>query len=293
MFPPTPGYDQQTLAYLQAWRQFLEQWAAMLPPLPLPTPPWMWPMAPSMPFAGQPMSPLVPPMPPLMPPPPAAAPPAPPAPTDYSQHLFSYLQAWRQYLEQMAGGAPESSRASTPQQPTGKNGAGDDDGKPRGPSNGRGGKSGATSGAGKGSTAPWPPQQIDVQPQTYGGSQDVSIDVGGQASPLVDVPPTSHYQSEFRLPEPPTGPNVSGPEQMQLLNPPDYAFGYLDRTSPGVLPAGASVTTAGPQAGFASEAPQLPMNSPFSAMMERVEPTELPAAAPKSLFAVTDTPREG
>ncbi|WP_237071999.1 hypothetical protein, partial [Mycobacterium avium] len=48
--------------------------------------------------------------------PPAAAPapmPPAPAPADYTQQLFGYLQAWRQYLEQMAGASSGSAQQPT------------------------------------------------------------------------------------------------------------------------------------------------------------------------------------
>jgi hypothetical protein len=260
MFPPTPDYNQQMFAYLHAWRQFLEQWAAMLPGLPFPTAPSMWPTVPFMP-----------PMPPFTPPTPTApAPPMPPAPGDYAQQLFSYLQAWRQYLEQMTGESSGLPQAPTTQQPTAGNG----------PANGK----------------PLPPPQLDVQPESPGGSQIVS-DTFGQATPLLDLPPTSgEFRSELRLPgfdQP--GPFGKGPDAPQLLNPPDYAFGYRDRSRPETL-AGTVVYTAEPEVGHTSEAPaQHPVHSPFSAVMGRVEPIASPQAEPRSLFsspgAQTASPR--
>jgi hypothetical protein len=90
----TPTADpQQLLAYLQAWRQYLEQvtGAASGPPLP---------PAGAMP-ASPPPAPMMPPMPPA-----PAIPPMTISPTDYTQQLLAYLQAWRQYLEQATGSAP-------------------------------------------------------------------------------------------------------------------------------------------------------------------------------------------
>ena len=86
-------YSQQVYAYLQAWRQMLESLAAMAAAMPLPGAlPGMIPAAPY----------------------PAAPPPGtstPPALADYTQQLFGYLQAWRQYLEQTVG-APAAPRMS-------------------------------------------------------------------------------------------------------------------------------------------------------------------------------------
>jgi hypothetical protein len=257
MFPLTPDYSPQMFAYLQAWQQFLEQWAAMLA-LPRPPAPWMSPTAPFMP----PTAPFMPPVPPFVaqtaaaPAPPPTA--EPPAPADYTQQLFGYLQAWREYLEQATGTCPGSPQASTAQ-PSGKSGPAD----------------------GKASSPPWPPQQIDVPPANPGLSAE-----GGQ---LVEIPPTSgEYRSEFRLPGfDPTSPFRPGPDATQLLNPPDYAFGYRDLASEGSIPASTVVYTAG--TGAASDtseaATTLPAASPFSAIIERVEPTATPVAQPKSLFS--------
>lgn len=98
MFTPSPDYLQQLFAYLQAGQQLLQQWTALAgSPPPPPANPFMPPAAPA---AGQPM--------------PATPFPALPAPTapDYAQQLFSYLQAWRQYLEQAASPSPATSPTS-------------------------------------------------------------------------------------------------------------------------------------------------------------------------------------
>jgi hypothetical protein len=279
MFPPTTDYNQQLFAYLQTWRQLLEQWAAMTAGLPFPTAPSVWPTMPFMPGGGQfmpPAAPFMPPMPPFMPPTPtAAAPPMPPAPADYTQQLFSYLQAWRQYLQQMTGATPGPRPPSPPDGPTPP---GDDTGS----------KTIPTSDVSKGSNPPWPPPRLDMQPESPGGSQIVSTG-SGQATPLVDIRPTSgEYVSEFRRPgfgQP--SPLGFRPEETQLLNPPEYAFGYRDRPSARTFPAGTVVYTAEPEASsYTSEAAaQLPAASPFSAVMDRVDLTALPQAAPKSLFS--------
>ncbi len=272
MYPQTPGYDQLMFAYLQAWRQFLEQWAAMIPGPPLPIAPSVWPTGPFVPMGGQfmpPAAPFMPPMPPFMAKTPTApappTPPGPPAPGDYTQQLFSCLKAWRQYLEQMAGatmGSAQASQASSGQ-PTADNRPADD--------------------SGKGSNPSWPQSQLDVPPENAGGSQ-----LSDQANLLVDVPPTSEYRSEYRRPEGnPTDPFGQVPDTAQLLNPPDYAFGYRDLSSPATFPAGSVTYTAVPEVlRRASEAPaQPPVNSAFSAMMERVEPIASPEPTPKSLFS--------
>lgn len=113
MSMPTTDYNQQLLCYLQYWRQLLEQWTGMAVGAPFltapPTPPsGMQFMPPTMPFT--PSMPFMPPMP--MGPPTA---PMPPAPGDYAQQLFSYLQAWRQHLEQTMG-AGSVLQAGTAQQ---------------------------------------------------------------------------------------------------------------------------------------------------------------------------------
>src|ERR1700739_2982540 len=151
MFPRTPDYNQPMFAYLQAWRQFLEQWAAMTP-FPFATAAFMCPTVPFMPPGGQfmpPMAGFMPPMPPFMPQTPTApAPPLPPAPADYAQQLFGYLQAWRQYLEQMTGAGSGSPQPAAEDRPVNDSG---NESKP-----------------------PSPPRQVDIQPQSPGGSQIVS-----------------------------------------------------------------------------------------------------------------------
>ncbi len=94
-------YNQHLLAYLQAWRQLLESSAAMTAGLPMASTPSGMPPAPPMPF-----------MPPMAPPgtSPLGMAPA----TDYTQQLFGYLQAWRQYLEQAVGTAQAQAASPTP-----------------------------------------------------------------------------------------------------------------------------------------------------------------------------------
>jgi NAD(P)-binding Rossmann-like domain len=87
VMPSPTDHGQQLLAYLQAWRHYLEQTAGGMTPAQYPpAPPWGLPGAP--------------------PPPPAAGLPTPSPTTGYIQHLLTYLQAWRQYLEHATGVAP-------------------------------------------------------------------------------------------------------------------------------------------------------------------------------------------
>jgi hypothetical protein len=259
MFMPTTDYNQQLLAYLQTWRQLLEQWTAMTAGLPLPTTPFVMPTAP--PAGG----PFMPPMPPTAP-----VSPMPPAPADYTQQLFAYLQAWRQYLEQMTGvrtGSPQASTAqpanawddyaeyggeARPVSPPGEPTSSGDDG------------SGSTPGSDviKGSNPTLPPHLVPLAPHS---------DVGGEAP----------APGRFRPPR------LSKPadEVQQVLKRPDYDYGYLDdpfRPSPGlasaISPAEASWATP--------EAPaQHPRRSPFLSAMGRVGPIVSPQVAPRSRFS--------
>ena len=98
-------YTQQLLAYLQAWRQYLEQaTGAVATGLPFAPAPWAMPPT-------SPTPPLVPPMPPA-----ALTPPMTFSPTDYTQQLLGYLQAWRQYLEQSMSAVPSPPEPTPPPQ---------------------------------------------------------------------------------------------------------------------------------------------------------------------------------
>jgi hypothetical protein len=114
-------YNQQLLAYLQVWRQLLEQSANLTAGLPAPNASFAPPGFPAMPAMpsmppGMPFMPpgvTNPPMPPTFPfMPPAPSQPMPSSPTDYTQQLFGYLQAWRHALEQA------SNTAATPPTPS-------------------------------------------------------------------------------------------------------------------------------------------------------------------------------
>lgn len=191
MSMPTTDYHQQLLCYLQNWRQLLEQWAAMAAGLPLLTAP---PVLPTAPAGGQFMAPFMPAM-PLMPPMPFMPPvaptaPVPPAPADYTQQLFSYLQAWRQYLEQATGASPASQPAPIAQQPTAV--PANDSGKtgPRRPpdvlippGDPTGGKGVLQSDDHKGSNPKWPPLQ-DVPPGNYHQTQLTGTSFNPAATPF-------------------------------------------------------------------------------------------------------------
>jgi hypothetical protein len=257
MFTPATDYNQQLLAYLQNLRQLLEQWTAGFP---FPTGPAMMPTAPFMPSGGQ----FLPPTAPFMAPT-ATVPPTPPAPADYTQQLFSYLQAWRQYLEQMTGAPPSSPPAPTAQPPTAQPGntpkqpPADDDGKPPvpprppdvpiPPGNEAGSRSRAGSESRTGSRPPWPPPQLDVEPSSPGGSQVVDL----------DFDPTS-----------PIGPVGRGRQEPQVLIPPGNEF--ATELVPFRFPADPAVISA-------------PLGSSFHAKMARVEPEASPQLAPQSHYS--------
>ncbi|MDR3658468.1 MAG: hypothetical protein P4L48_23300 [Mycobacterium sp.] len=261
MFPPTTDYNQQLLAYLQAWQQLLQQWAAMTPGLPYPTSPFVMPGAPT---GGQ----FMPPAPPFMPPT-SPVPPMPPAPADYTQQLFSYLQAWRQYLEQMVGARPGSPQASNPQQPTAQPANDVSTARPPSapdgpipPGNDTAGKAIPKSDVGKGANSNWP---------------------------VVELPPESYYKTEFAARGiNPTSPFDHGPEQPHVLSPPDYAFGYEPGGPRGRrVAAGPTVSSALPGVSVHTwEAPaEHPLASSFRSVVERVEPNASPQPEPRSLFS--------
>ena len=156
MFPSTPDYNQHMFAYLHAWRQFLEQWAAMTAGFPFPTAPFAWPTVPFMPAGGQFMPPTAPFMPPALSPPPPAAP-APPAPghprrpttpsncSATFRHGGNTLSRWPAH----GIGARAAAGRGAP---------------PRRRHRGRRGWH-------RGSNPPRSPPQVDIQPESPGGSR--------------------------------------------------------------------------------------------------------------------------
>jgi hypothetical protein len=265
MSTPTTDYNQQLLAYLQTWRQLLDQWTSMTAGLPFPSAPSaMPPGAPFMP----PMPPTVPFMPPV--PPTGPVPPAPPTPADYTQQLFSYLQAWRQYLEQITGGRPGPPQSPTTQQPTAQPSThpahDDSESRPERPTD-----------------VPIPPPRGEDE----GRRTDPSDSGSGSNStfrPHVYLAPGNELgnqvpdQSGFRF--------NRGLEEPQVLRPPVYDFGN-DRFRLRPDTAGPAVSTARPGTSrYTSEAPaQRPVGSPFLSAMGRVRPNASPQFAPRSLFS--------
>ena len=283
MFTPTPDYSQQLYAYLQTWRQSMEQWAAMPPGPSFPTAPPLAHGAECRPHAIRTARDAV------------HATAAgrfgathpcwyhrPPAPADYTQQLFKYLQAWRQYLEQMTGARPASPQpptaqpANAAQNPPGKNGGSPPPsggppppGGPPSPSDVPTPPGDDTSGAAipenyvqTGSTATWPPL-LNLPPSNYGGNQIVGPGFA------------------------PSGPFVHGLENPQVLIPPDHNFGTEFRR-PLVGPAISSpVSSARPEATrHRPEAPaEFSAGSPFRSAMERVDPDASPQFVRKSLFS--------
>lgn len=261
MFTPTSDYTQQLFAYLQAWRQLLEQWTmGMTAAPPFPTAPFVMPMVPFMPPGGQFMPPAVPFMPSAMPfmPPPTAAPvaPTPPAPADYAQQLFSYLAAWRQYLEQMTGATPVSPQAPTAQ-PTAESADGGGTAQnvrppnvPIPPADDTGSKGGPTDTARKETNPTWPPKLVDIEPSSYGGSQIVSIDLPGASS----------------------GPFDRGPEAPQVMSPPEYDFGYQFEGPRRRTVAGPAAASVVPVHVTPEPVTHLPITgTPFRSAMERAQ----------------------
>ncbi|MGO9156961.1 NAD(P)-binding protein [Mycobacterium sp.] len=217
MFTPAMDYNQQLLAYLSAWQQFLQQWPATTAGLPFPTPPGVMPGAPA---AGQfmpPPAPFVPPTAPFMPPSAQVAP-MPPAPGDYAQQLFSYLQAWRQYLEQMTGMRPGSPQPS-PAQPPGERWKSSPPRPPDAPPPPGGGSQ--TTPGNDASSETDPPPPVYLAPERDYVSQYKTVDPdaaqpfdSGQVEPLVFQPPSDYFKTEISLPR--GEPFAAGPTEISL-----------------------------------------------------------------------------
>jgi hypothetical protein len=239
---------------------------------------------PSAPFTA-PAMPTPPSMPPMPPPSTASATPRPPAPGDYAQQLFGYLQAWRQYLEQMAGAGPGSSPL-------------DEGGKPANPQNGSdapgdgAGGDTARSQSREGSGPTLPPRLLDLPPTNVGGSQLTATDYGrtnplapsGQTG-LSDLAPTDYYTSQISgLGFDPGGSFDQGAHEPQVLNPPVNELETFMPPPPPILiqspvvqrPSGvvAPRILAQPSAG-----------SSFQNAIDRLDPTSVQEVAPKSLFS--------
>ena len=249
MFTPTTDYNQQLLGYLQTWRQLLEQWTTMAAGLPSPTALSATPFMPPMPQMPQ-MPPTVPFMPPMAP-----SAPVPPLPADYTQQLFSYLQAWRQYLEQMTGGRPPVAQPPTAKQPANapENHPANHSGQARPvrppdvpvpPDKPEGTKGDLGGEVRKGSDPKWPPL-VDVAPRSVGGSQ---------------VPPESRFGSANLF--------TRGREEPSVLKPRDYDIGrQFDRFSRGPDTSDPAVSSTRPELSrYTTEAPApRPAGSPFLA----------------------------
>jgi hypothetical protein len=255
MSMPTTDYNQQLLCYLQNWRQLLEQWAAMAAGSPFLTAP---PVLPTAPAGGQFMPPYMPFMPPFMPfmppmpmgPPTAAAQPVSPAPADYTQQLFGYLQAWRQYLEQAAGASPARPQAWTPPTPTtvtaddgGKSGPNRPPNRPPSPDGPAWGEGVSQSDDSENSDA-IPPKVIDRPPFRWDQTQLTEVHLDPLATPF-DRP-----GEPFQMPD------------------------------PAVLAARPITSYPLPEA-----TAQPDVGSAFLRTMSNVEPTALPQVEPRSLFS--------
>jgi hypothetical protein len=260
MFTPATDYNQQLLAYLQTWRQLLEQWTAMTAGLPFPTAPFAMPTAPPGGPFTPPTMPFMPPMPPT-----ASVAPTPPAPADYTQQLFGYLQAWRQYLEQMTGARPGSPQASTAH-----------------PANAAPNPPAHHSGIAR----PARPPDVPIPPGDDTGSDKAK---SSKATwPRMELAPDSYISSQVTgsgfAPAGPFDRGLGGP---QVLSPPDYDFGYRFDPSLRLRTTGPAIPSAGPETSrYTPEAPaENPVGSPFLSAMERVEPPAAPQVAPRSLFS--------
>ncbi|SPM28969.1 hypothetical protein [Mycobacterium terramassiliense] len=263
MFTPAMDYNQQLLAYLQTLRQLLDQWMAAMPP-----PPFMAP-------GGQ----FMPPTPPA-PPSTASAPPTPPAPAGYAQQLFGYLQAWRQYLEQMAGTGPQAPQPSTgaTDHRRGNDGGTGPLGNGPGGGNGPGSGNAPRSGASRGSDAtPPPPLVLNLPPSNAGGTQLTGTTPGQTIPSLVDLPPTTYTVSQISGPGFDRGGTFGHtPTEPEVLHAPGNYFGTeaaLPPRAPARLPAPqppSGVTAAG---------------TAFQSAIDRLDTTAVREVAPKSLFS--------
>jgi hypothetical protein len=239
---------------------------------------------PTAPTGGQFMPPGMPFMPPVAP----TAPLVPPSPTDYTQQLFGYLQAWRQYLEQMAGARPATPQPSTAN-PSGNGSATS--------------SAGATSPAASpvvqrppvtstGTTGPSP-----VDSELVGSVGDSFASRSAKLPPFDVLAPGTEAGSQLpddtaigldaglrRNPSPPG--RFGGPVPPAVYRPPIYDYGnFFDRTR---YRSNDRADTASATGAPAPRAPaglaQRPVGSTFRGAMARVRPDASPPVQPPSLF---------
>jgi hypothetical protein len=282
MFTPATDYNQQLLASLQMLRQLVDQCTAMATAgMAFPTPPFAMPPAPFMAPGAQFIQPPMPPMPPSS----ASAPPTPPAPADYAQQLFGYLQAWRQYLEQMAGASPGSGSDKPPQAQDGTSA----------PGNGAGGGT-ARSESKLGSGPTFPPRLLDLPPTNLGGSQLTATDIrgasplapSGQTGPLIGIAPTDFSVSQISGPGfDPGGSFEEGPHEPRVLHHPTNELETFMPPPPPIL-----TRTPVPERPSGVVTPGLlgqhSAGSSFQSAIDRLDPTSVREVAPKSLFSTPE-----
>lgn len=278
MSMPTNDYNQQLLGFLQTWRQLLEQWGALTAGAAFPN---ASSVMPTISAGGQFMPPGMPSNPASMPP---TAPLAPPSPADYTQQLFGYLQAWRQYLEQMAGPRPASSQPSTASPPTstppptsnastGSAALPPVVNKPPADETGTAGAGGVSNfGKSAASNSALVPPFVEAKaPANQGGSQIDSMSV-------------DHAAGLRHTPNPP-GP-FGGPEPPAVFRPPIYDYGnFIDRRQYRSEAASATGAPAPSQRRSPAAAPaERAVASPFRGVMGRVTPDASPPVKPQTLF---------
>lgn len=252
-----------------------------------PTPPFM----PQPPYpAGAYMSP-----PPFMSQPPtAAAPPMPPASADYTQQLFSYLQAWRQYLEQVTGAPqqPPAAQASAAQAPTAQ------------PPTAQPAKDGGTD-------RPVRPPNVQIPAHHETGSKrlpgsDAATDSNPKFPPLVYRQPKGMFVSQISdigsdYPDNLFGPDPDsfadggydptihfnrGPDAPQVKRAAPHENRY-QIARPNMMDPDRVVGSGQPGT---SEAPaQQAAGTPFHSIIARAEHTASPQVAPRSLYSTPGT----
>jgi uncharacterized protein with NAD-binding domain and iron-sulfur cluster len=265
MSTPTTDYNQQMFAYLQAWQQLLEQWTTMAARLASPTAPFMTPLMP--PILPMPQLPYAA---PSMPP----GAPTPPAPADYPQQLFSALQTWRQYLEQMAGGQPDGAPPPTARR-----------------ANAVQGEAANSSGQGR----PGRPPDVIIPPDDPGGSRGGAGIEARSGSDSPGQPPyyesaRSQFSSQFPREVAAGSPDRldRGREESGELKLPQWPYGsQIDqlRQRPEVL--GQDISSPQPEAQRYRQTPvERSIGTPFRQAIDRAAPISSPQSVAKSLFAI-------